>query len=245
MRPVLTRVLTSVLVAVLATGLLAPTATGYPSGGEIRVPSPAYEDAYGAFTGVVRVRCDPGLEATGLLLSVSQAGVTSSEQEQPTLPSCDGEWERLAYLTDGGFDPGHATVHVRLLLADADSGADAGEVEVSERIWVRAAAKVRIPRTAKLRPSGLLRARVWIRCDQPWENYASFVSARQGAVSAEPRVVEDVVCDGTYQRRTAWLQPDGGDFRLGRARVMADITLTNTDGDDGPGTWATRRVRVR
>lgn len=242
---------TTVATAVLALALLGGAAAVGPAGadlpppGAIEVPGPAHEGHDATFTGTVLVRCDEGLVASELVMAFEQDGTTTPERAATALPTCTGEWESLDYRSDEGFAPGPVTVHVRMVLVDAATDEAAGTVAVSAPIHVRPAAKVRLPRTARLRPNGLLTFGARIRCDQPWENYATFMSARQGTVAAEPRVVRDVPCDGDYRLRRVWLRPDEGAFTVGRARVAVEVVLTDADFEFGPEAYASRRVRVR
>jgi hypothetical protein len=240
-----TTVASALLALALVGGGAGPVGADDPPAGEIEVPGPAYEGHDTTFTGTIRVRCGDGLEATELVMAFERAGTTTPERAATALPTCTGEWESLDYRSDEGFAPGPVTVHVRMVLVDATTDEVQEQVEVSESIYVRPAAKVRLPRAATLRPNGLLTYRARIRCDAPWQNYATFMSAAQGPVAAEPRVVRDVPCDGAYRLRRVWLRPDEGDFERGRARVSVEVVLVDADFDFGPGARASRRVRVR
>jgi hypothetical protein len=240
-----TTVATAVLALALVGGAAGRAGADDPPVGDVEVPGPAYEGHDATFTGTILVRCGTGVAASELVMAFEQDGTTTPERAATALPTCTGEWESLDYRSDEGFDPGPVTVHVRLVLVDASTGEAQGEVEVAESIYVRPAAKVRLPRTASLRPSGLLTFRAWIRCDDPWQNYATFMSAAQGSVAAEPRVVRDVPCDGAYRLRRVWLRPEEGDFTRGRARVSVEVVLVDADFDFGPEAQASRRVRVR
>jgi hypothetical protein len=237
---------TSALLAlVLVGGVAGPAGADDQPAGEVEVPGPAYEGEDTTFTGTIRVRCEAGLAVGELAMSFEQQAVTTPERTATAPPTCTGAWEDLDYRSDEGFTPGSVTVHVRLVLVDAATDEVQEQVEVSESIYVRPAARVRLPRTATLRPNGLLTYRARIRCDAPWQNYATFMSAAQGTVAAEPRVVRDVPCDGVYRVRRVWLRPTEGDFSRGRARVSVEVVLVDSDFDFGPGAWASRRVRVR
>lgn len=234
-----------VMVSTVAGGLLGITSSAGSAtdpDGEIRVQSRAFEDWDDTFTGAVRLGCRPGLAAAGVHVSFSQDGYTSPERRISTGPSCNGALQRQDYRSDEGFHPGRAVVHVRMVLVDAATGAPRGEVTASGSVYVRPAAKVLLPRTAELRPDGVLAVRVRIRCDRPWANYASFVSAdqRQGASFAS-RVVEDVPCDGTYHGRTALLtSEEERDFRAGWVRLTGEVVLENPDLELGLEAFASR-----
>lgn len=223
-------------------GIVSPAGSATGPGGEVRVQSRAWEGWDDTFTGAIRLGCRSGLAADGVHVSFSQDGTTSPEREISTGPTCNGTLQRLGYRSDEGFHPGRAVVHVRMALVDAVTGAPRGEVTVSGSVYVRPAAKVVLSQTAGLRPDGVLAVRVRIRCDRPWANYASFVSAdqRQGASFAS-RVVEDVPCDGTYHRRTAVLtSEEEREFRAGWVRLTGDVVLENADLELGLEAFASR-----
>lgn len=237
-----TTVRTLLLALVVATGLAAPAHAGDPPTAEVRLPGPAHQGADGTFTGRLRVRCAVGHEVTSVDLSFAQRGATTTTGEPAVLPVCTGEWESVGYTSGEGYRAGRsATVAVELTVADG-SGAT-GTVTLTRDLYVRPAARVRFPDQVTLLDSGEVRARVRVRCDEPWSNFATFVGIAQGGVAHEPRVVEDVPCDGDYRRRTALLVPDDGAFETGRARLTVDVILEDPD-DFGPEITATRRVWV-
>lgn len=240
-----TTVRTLVLALAVTAGLASPVAAyDDPPTVEVRLPGPAHQGVDGTFTGTLRVRCAVGDEVSSIHLSFAQQGAGSSEQEVDWLPACTGAWESVGYTSGEGYRAGRsATVAAEVAVAD-DSGAT-GAITLARELWVRPAAKVRFADKAVLLDNGSVRARVWIRCDPGWYNYASFVGVVQGTTSAEPSVVEDVECDGDYHRRVEVLAPDTGTFTRGWARVLVDVTLEDLDFEWGPEVDASRRVWVK
>lgn len=234
---------TVLLGMIMAVGLAAPASAGDPPPVELRLPGPAHQDVDGTFTGTLRVRCAVGDEISSIHLSFAQ-GATTTTQEAESLPACTGAWEPVGYTSGEGYRAGRSvTVGAEVAVADGAGAAEA--VTLSRELWVRPAAKVRFADKAVLLDSGEVRARVWIRCDPAWYNYASFVGVDQGATRAEAGVVDDVDCDGDYHRRVEVLAPDEGTFTRGWARVNVDVILEDHDLEWGPEIYASRRVWVK
>lgn len=231
-----------VLAAPLA--LVPGSATAGAPPGEVRVQGQAREGQYDTFTGTLRVRCAPGLRVTALGLTFTQ-DFTSPESPQGTLPSCDGRWQVLSYGSYEGFHPGPAGVDARMVLVDATTGEPRGEVMASGEVYVRPGARIRLPRTAQLRPGGVVQARVAGRCDEPWVLQDFLVSASQFEGYAYGSALLDIPCDGAYHARTVRLQSSGRTFARGWVRLDASIsTLDAVNFDPAVGASASRAVRV-
>lgn len=241
MRP--TTIRTLLLALAVTAGLASPVAADDPPPAEVRLPGPAHQGQDQTFTGTVRVRCAPGHEVESLFFTFSRAGGPTTTRDSEVLPACTGSWESVPYVSGEGYPAGRAaTVEVEVAVADGSGSSEL--VSIARDLWVRPAARVRFPDQVTLLDSGEIRATVRVRCDEPWWNFATFVGVTQDGVGHEPRVVEDVPCDGAYRRRVALLSPVEGDFRTGWARLSVDITLENED-DFGPYLDASRRVWVK
>jgi len=233
-----TTLISSVILSTLVAGVIAlagPSGSAPPKG-EVEIAGPAHQGLDGTFTGTIDVRCRSGLEADGLFLSFDDSPEVAAE----VLPECTGEWEQVPYTSGEGYEAGSRVVVAARLVLDEGT-----EVGAGRSIYIRPAAKVLLPETVRLRPSGLIRARFWVRCDEPWLNYATFAVVEQGDGWGS-RVVPDLTCDGEYHARTRWLADDEGDgWERGRARLTIEVILETDDFDEGPEISATRRVRVR
>lgn len=238
--------------ALVVSAVSGPTASADPApDAEIRVQGQAFEGPRGTILGEVRVRCATGLVATGFVLQISQGDVVTPPTQEP-LPSCTGALEPQAFSSLEAFDPGSATVVATLELADAVTGEPRGTVTQTKQIYVRPAAKIVLPRTARLLPGRVVKLVVRARCDEPWVPGDFLVSATQGEPVGAAQDFEFVTideCDGELRSYVVRLRsersPDRGVFRLGWIRVDAELTVFDPDSFD-PVAQArkTRAVRV-
>ncbi|WP_205472015.1 hypothetical protein [Nocardioides sp. SYSU D00038] len=207
---------------------------------EVHVDSQARQGQFNTITGSLRFRCAAGLVAE-VRLTWSQAGFTSPEA--PGRPaSCTGGWQRQAWASYEGFDPGPAVVRARLLLTDAQGTPRGGAVQ-TKQVYARPAAKVVLPRTALLRPRGVVRVVVRARCDRPWVLAGFHVAATQGQRTASRS--PGLRCDGVEHDVTVWLKPAAGRFRAGWLDVSAEVTLLDAVHQDPVAqARASRSVRV-
>jgi hypothetical protein len=222
----------TVSAALLAAAVPGPTASAQTvPDAEIRIQGQAHEGPRGTILGEVRVRCAPDLVATGFVLQISQGDVvTPPSQEQ--LPSCTGELEAQSFSSLEAFDPGPATVVATLYLADAATGEPRGTVTQTRQIYVRPAAKIILPRKARLLPGRVVKLVVQARCDEPWVPGDFIVSATQGepvGAAHDSELVPVEECDGDYRSYVVLLDsepsPDRGEFRTGWMRVDAELTV--------------------
>lgn len=232
-----TTVRTLVLALAVAAGLTPPAAAyDDPPSVELRLPGPARQGPDQTFTGTLRVRCAVGDEVSSIHLSFTQ-GTTATTQEVESLPACTGAWESVGYTSGRGYEAARpATVGAEVVVAE-------GSVSRSRELWVRPAAKVRFPDKVRLLDNGEVRARVWIRCDEPWGNFATLAWLQQREVEPFAPVLPDVTCDGDFHLRRAVLRADAGEYEPGWAQLHLDITLW--DDDFGPYVSANRRVWVK
>jgi hypothetical protein len=227
------RVLVLALLAALVAALVhgpAASADAIPDA-EIRIQGQAYEGPRGTILGEVRVRCAPDLVATSFVLQISQ-GAVATPPSQEALPSCTGDLESQSFSSLEAFDPGPATVVATLELADAVTGEPRGTVTQTRQIYVRPAAKILLPRKARLLPGRVVKLVVHARCDEPWVPGDFIVSATQGEPVGAAHDTEFVTveeCDGDYRSYVVLLDsersPDRGVFRTGWIRVDAELTV--------------------
>lgn len=221
-----------------------PTAAPAPAG-EVRVQGQAYEGQFNTFTGTLRLTCRPGLVVTALGLTFTQ-DFTSPEGLEGTIPTCDGRWHTQTFRSLEGFHAGRASVDVRMSVADAATGVPRGDVTASGSVFVRPGARVLLPRTARLRPGGVVEATVLGRCDEPWVLQDFFVAVSQHEGFSFASTLLDIPCDGVYHARTVRLPVAvGAPFNRGWAYL--DATISTLDGENfDPAIFATsgRPVRV-
>ncbi len=251
-RRLLTAVASALSVALLASAAPGPAASAGPvPDAEIRIQGQAREGPRGTIFGEVRVRCAADLVATAFTLQISQGDVATPPSEEQ-LPSCTGALRPQPFSSLEAFDPGPATVVATLELADAATGESRGSVSVTTRIYVRPAAKIVLPRTARLLPGRVVSLVVRARCDEPWVPGDFMVSATQGPSVGAAQDTEflPIVCDGVLRRHVVRLQsvrsPDRGVFREGWIRVDAALTVFDPEFFDPVAqATATRAVLVK
>ena len=246
----LVRALAAALSVALLAALPGPTASADPApDAEIRIQGQAAEGPRGTIMGEVRVRCAPGLVATGFVMQISQGDV-ATPPSQEALPSCTGALEPQSFSSLEAFDPGPAVVVATLELADAVTGEPRGTVTQTKQIYVRPAAKIVLPRTAKLLPGRIVKLVVRARCDEPWVPGDFLVSATQGEPvgAAQDSEFLSIECDGQVRSYVVRLRsersPDRGVFRLGWIRVDAELTVFDPEHFD-PVAQARRTKAIR
>ena len=217
---------------------------------QVHVSSRAHEGPRGTIVASLRARCAPGLVFVAPTLDWRQGEVvTPSTSGAPV--TCDGRWHRQTVGSFEAFEGGPAHVRARLDVVDPATGrAGAPGLHVT-RIYVRPAAVIRLPGTARLLPGGGLRITTRARCDTPWLLQSYGLDAQQGEfpdLAAGGGDHEDQpVCDGAYHRVSFVLgsvQPVG--FRRGWAQVSAQIVLLDrVDFDPIASAHAAGRVWVR
>lgn len=244
------------LSVVLGLGLLMaveqpPRADGATRAGpvaELHIHGQAYEGQRDAILASLSGRCAPGYEFADLVLDFAQGDVVTPSTLGAPFP-CDGRWhtQRVSSL-EGAFEPGRATLTGRLSVIHRVTG-DPGPQAVDVRsIYVRPAAKVVVPRTARLGADGVIRLVVLARCDAPWVLSDFYISANQGefpTIGSDDALL-DLICDGVTRPVTVWLSSSPVAFHRGLLRVDAEISLLDPEQFD-PVTQArtTRMVAVR
>ena len=137
-----------------------------------------------------------------------------------------------------------------LELADAMTGEPRGTVTQTKQIYVRPAAKIVLPRTARLLPGRVVKLVVRARCDEPWVPGDFLVSATQGEPVGAAQDFEflEIECDGEIRPYVVRLRsepsPDRGVFGLGWIRVDAELTVFDPESFD-PVAQARRTKAIR
>jgi hypothetical protein len=240
------RTLAVLLTTALAAAFIhtAPTAGAAPDA-QVRIDPRAFEGPRGTILASLRLRCAPGFEFSDLVIEFRQGDVITPPTLGSAIP-CDGRWHRQKVSSPEAFEPGAATMSARLSVIDAETGDPGEQAFESTRIFVRPAARVWLPPTAKLTRAGDVRIVVRARCDEPWLLQDFLVEGSQAAGTRYAFDLLSLPCDGTVRPRTAILERDSGRFTRGRLEVMAALSLLDPEFFD-PVTTATasRVVQVR
>jgi hypothetical protein len=208
---------------------------------EVRVQAQAFELARGSIGITIRSRCGADLRVAQLSLVYSQGDVTGPT-ELAAPPPCTGDWQRQSASSVEGFDPGPATVVATMTLVDAATGETRGTASQTMRIYVRPAAEVVLPRTAQLRPHGVVRLAVRARCDEPWTPGDWTLDAVQD--QANDSELLGITCDGRMHRVVVLLKSGTPSFTRGRLLVDSSLTVFDEFFDPVAQARASRSVRV-
>jgi hypothetical protein len=241
----------AVLVSPVA--LLTSEASAELPDASVQIVKRAAEGPRGTIMARVRLRCAPGFEFADLVLDFSQGDVTTPSTSATPPPGfeCDGRGHRQNVTSLEAFEAGAATMTARLSVTDVETGDPGRQAVDTERIWVRAAAAVRLRKVARLHSDGSVTVVVRTRCDRPWVEPSLVVSLTQyrpdgtgiGATGVAPQ--DALTCDNRWHRLKLRADPAEGAFRRGavEAQAFLDI-LTPVDFDPVTQAQHLRTLRV-
>jgi hypothetical protein len=230
------------LPSVAATAAVPATA---PPDAQVRINGQAFEAQRGMILASFRVQCAPGFEFSFLTYEFSQGDVVTPTQEGTSFP-CDGTWHRKDVSSLEAFEPGPATLSVRLAVTDIETGDPGRQAFQTKQIFVRPAARIFLPRYADLKRSGAATMVIHARCDRPWTLAQFSWSATQGAAGDSGYLtLPNDECDGVVHAFPVRVESTTGPLKRGRMRVDATIDLLDEFGDPVTQATASRRVLVR
>jgi hypothetical protein len=190
--------------------------------GALRVEGQAYEGPRGTIQGAFRGRCAPGLRVDALSVDFAQGDVVPPTASVAPIP-CDGRWHRVEVSSAEAFEPGRATMTVRMRLVGR-GGAPRDEVVRVRSIYVRPAGRIELPATVRL-DHGALVLTLRARCDEPWLAEGFSVTVFQASAGVGASAPLSTPCDGVTRRFTVRLTSGEGAFRRGPVDVHAEMTL--------------------
>jgi hypothetical protein len=235
--------------ALTGAALAGPPASAAVPDASVHIHRQAFEGQRGTILASYKTRCAPGFEFAEAAIDFSQGTVSTPTTFGQSIP-CDGRWHEQKTTSLEAFEPGPATMSVRLSVIRTDSGDPGKQGFESAPIFVRAAAASVIPATAKLLANHVVRLVLQARCDKPWLLQEFSINATQDEFPNQKNagVISETYppCDGQLHSRTFLLKADPGNFHKGKLRVDTSISLLDAVNFD-PVTQAnqTRMVAVQ
>lgn len=212
----------------------APASAAIPDA-SVHIHRQAFEGQNGTILASYKTRCAPGFEFAEAVIDFSQGSVSTPSTFGQPIP-CDGKWHEQKTTSLEAFQPGAATMAIRMSVIRTDSGDPGKQAFESAPIFVRAAAASVIPASATLLANHVVKVVVQARCDKPWVLQEFGITATQDEFpnqkSASQYSQTYPVCDGKLHPRTFLLKADPGNFHKGKLRVDTSITVLDPQSFD-------------
>lgn len=197
------------------------------------------------------VQCRAGAIVQELVVTVTQGTRTGTTATTNGIV-CNGATHAIEVSVGasdfGPFAPGFASVDARLTVLKPGSMDPLPQGHANKQVWLRPPVRMVAASHARLAADGSLRLRVTARCETPWYADGISLSVSQdppGFIGGEAFLPDVPVCDGQDHVFTVRFAPTQDPFRVGRAHVLAFLTVLDpASGDPVDQAQVNRTVRV-